>query len=88
MRNQVLWVEPLPIVSHAYYLVLQVKRWKQVSNMLIGDSKMSTFIASKNDSKSFGNDKIESKKGKLNSKHYNVDRHSIATCFELLGYFE
>lgn len=77
VRNQILSIELFYCINQAYNLVLQVEIRKQALNMVTRDGIMFEFVATRSNSKSFGNDWREVKKGKLKCKHCNGDSHVV-----------
>lgn len=73
-------------MSRAFYLALQVKKQKQVPNLLTGDNSVSIFVANHGKSKNLLNEIGDFRKGRLFHKHCKSNGHIIDSCFEFIGH--
>ncbi|KAH6790588.1 hypothetical protein C2S51_005594 [Perilla frutescens var. frutescens] len=90
IRNQILILEPLPSVSQAYFMILQVEEQKDVSSQYPEAIEHNAFYSNPRNFSSrtegFRRRLTKEEKQKLKCAHCGVNGHEKADCFELAGF--
>ena len=88
-RGQILSMDPLPIVNHAYYILQQLEKQRQITEVFHVKADAEVFTVAKSSSKNpVHSNKKENKKGKMDRfcDHCKMRGHIVDQCFKIHGY--
>lgn len=88
VRSQILSMDPLPTVNRAYYLIQQIEKQRQVSDVMQGRQEMEAYSVSKTNVRPSGKRDLKKGKGDKFCDHCKVKGHLIDQCFKIHGYPE
>ncbi|GAA0183533.1 hypothetical protein LIER_30927 [Lithospermum erythrorhizon] len=87
IRNQILAMHPIPIVSKAYSMVSNVEKQRKVRSMVIESvGNMTLSVQKPQNYKPSGQGYVRHDRQVVKCDHYSRTGHVKSGCFKLIGY--